>query len=61
MRYNFDEEIDRKNTFSIEWNFMNIFFPENDLLSVWVADMGFKFPHLVIEVLNFIRYNLGGI
>ena len=53
MKYNFDMEIDRRNSYSLKWEFMHTggklahttrFLDENRVLPMWVADMDFCFP-----------------
>ncbi|MDN5351882.1 MAG: cysteine-S-conjugate beta-lyase [Clostridiales bacterium] len=53
MSYTFDDVIDRKNTNSIKWEpaVLKNLFGEDDLLSMWVADMDFKCPDPVVEAL----------
>ena len=48
-KYNFDEQIDRRNTGSIKWDFGIQMKGCDDLLPLWVADMDFKLPEEVIE------------
>lgn len=47
MPVNFDEIIDRRSTESIKWNAF-----EADVLPMWVADMDFKAPDVVIQALQ---------
>ncbi|HSM25880.1 MAG TPA: PatB family C-S lyase [Anaerolineaceae bacterium] len=47
MVYNFDEQINRRNSDSIKWNFY-----EEDVLPFWVADMDFRSPQPVIDALE---------
>ena len=63
MTFRFDEEIDRKGTHSVKWEFVlegrklinsERAYPvegENRLLPMWVADMDFRCPPAVIEAL----------
>ncbi|CEP78725.1 MalY/PatB family protein [Defluviitoga tunisiensis] len=52
MAYDFDEIIDRRNTESEKWcNLLNIY-GRNDIIPMWVADMDFKSPPEVIDVLE---------
>ncbi len=51
MKYNFDEIIQRKNTNSIKYDFaVESGMPQN-ILPLWVADMDFRVPNEVTEVL----------
>ncbi|WP_270182225.1 MalY/PatB family protein [Alkalihalobacillus sp. CinArs1] len=47
----FNEEIDRHNTHSVKWDHTDDIFQKEALLPMWVADMDFKAPEKVIEVL----------
>jgi cystathionine beta-lyase len=47
MEYNFDEIVDRRDTDSAKWRF----YPE-DVLPMWVADMDFRSPEVVIQALH---------
>ena len=63
MKYNFDEEIDRRGTNSIKWEFVeredqpghwehtNRSFGEDRVLPMWVADMDFRSPEPVVQAL----------
>ena len=52
MKYNFDEIIDRKNTASVKFDLLNVVFGKEDIIPMWVADMDFKTPDFVIDVLK---------
>lgn len=54
MLYNFDEIVDRSNTYSSKWdsNVQKELFGRDDLLPYWVADMEFKTAPEIIEVLK---------
>jgi len=47
MQYNFDEIINRRTSDSIKWNLF-----EEDVIPLWVADMDFKSPKPVIDLLK---------
>ncbi len=49
--YNFDIEVDRKNTNSLKWDFAKEIGRSEDILPFWVADMDFKLPDEVINSL----------
>jgi len=63
MKYNFDQEIDRKGTQSAKWGVIqdpdnpsrwhstDDYFGENRLLPLWVADMDFPAPQPVVDAL----------
>lgn len=43
--------VDRKGTNSRKWDWLDVKFGQDDLLSLWVADMEFKTPEPVVEAL----------
>ncbi|QKF83016.1 MalY/PatB family protein [Halarcobacter ebronensis] len=51
MIYNFDEIIDRKNTSCSKYDALDIYFGYEDLQPLWVADMDFKTPDVVNNVI----------
>lgn len=51
MLNRFDKVIERKNTASVKWDFMDTMFAENNLLPLWVADMDFAAPEEVTEAI----------
>lgn len=63
MKYNFDVVVDRRNSNSVKWEFMQSgedlltfehtqrFFGEDRILPMWVADMDFKCPKPVVDAL----------
>ncbi|RXJ65726.1 aminotransferase [Halarcobacter ebronensis] len=51
MIYNFDEIIDRKNTSCSKYDALDIYFGYEDLQPLWVADMDFKTPDVVNDVI----------
>lgn len=52
MKYNFDKETDRSETFSYKWDGAYRYFGTNDLIPLWIADMDFKAPPKVVEALE---------
>ena len=50
-KWNFDEIIDRKESGAIKWDekFMEEYFGVGDLLPLWVADMDFRAPQILID------------
>lgn len=50
-KFNFDEVIDRKNTYSLKWDFNEERHHNIDDLPFWVADMDFKLPDVIIKPL----------
>lgn len=51
MIYNFDEIIDRKNTNCVKYDALDVYFGEEDLQPLWVADMDFKTPEQINNAL----------
>ncbi|NHJ39826.1 MAG: pyridoxal phosphate-dependent aminotransferase [Asgard group archaeon] len=53
-KYNFDEIIDRQETYSVKWDseFMEKHFGTGDLLPLWVADMDFKAPDVLLDAMK---------
>ncbi|KAB1439402.1 MalY/PatB family protein [Candidatus Galacturonibacter soehngenii] len=52
MQYNFDEPINRKNTYSIKYDGAAKFKKPDDLLPLWIADMDFLSPPIVSDKLK---------
>lgn len=52
MKFNFDENIDRRGTYSVKLEKMKALFGRDDLLPLWVADMDFKSPPAITEALR---------
>ena len=52
MKYNFDQIIDRHNTGSSKWDGLELNFGAKDLIPLWVADMDFKLPDVIINELR---------
>jgi cystathionine beta-lyase len=64
MKYDFDQEIDRRGTNSVKWEYIqdeeqeigllhtDQFFGENRMLPLWVADMDFPAPKPVVDALK---------
>jgi cystathionine beta-lyase len=52
MKYDFDSVIDRHNTNSMKWDFVDSFFSVKDVLPMWVADMDFRAPDPVIDAVK---------
>ena len=51
IKYNFDEEINRKNTNCAKWDGLEKYFGHNDLNPLWVADMDFKTPAFINDAI----------
>ncbi|HOQ01539.1 MAG TPA: hypothetical protein PK604_12110 [Acetivibrio clariflavus] len=57
----FDEVINRKNTDSLKWDYCKHRFGREDILPMWVADMDFKSPDLIIEaIMERVRHGVFG-
>ena len=52
MKYNFDEIVDRRGTDCLKYDFGMKRKGRNDLLPMWVADMDFKLPDVILEDLH---------
>jgi cystathionine beta-lyase len=52
MEYDFDSVVDRHNTNSIKWDFVEEIFKVKGILPMWVADMDFQIPGPVIEAIR---------
>lgn len=52
MEYNFDEIIDRHNTGALKYDALKPRWGRDDLLPLWVADMDFRTPPVVMEALR---------
>jgi cystathionine beta-lyase len=50
--YNFDELIDRTNTNSIKYDARKMFFGNEDVLPLWVADMDFRTPDFIVDAIK---------
>jgi cysteine-S-conjugate beta-lyase len=51
IEYNFDEEVNRKNTNCAKWDGLKKYFGYEDLNPLWVADMDFKTPSFINEAI----------
>lgn len=51
MSYNFDQEIERRNTNCIKWDCLEEFYGKDDILPLWVADTDFEAPKEVKEAI----------
>lgn len=54
MDWNFDEIIDRQEHNSIKWGYSKQLFGDEDILPMWVADMDFANPPMVLDKLKTI-------
>jgi cystathionine beta-lyase len=57
--FNFDEIIDRRNTYSVKYDAMDTLFGRDDITPLWVADMEFRSPQCIRDVLE--KYVQSGI
>lgn len=61
MRYDFDELIERRGTDSVKWNGTPPGGAEEPLLPMWVADMDFRSPQVVLDAIaERVRHGLFG-
>ncbi len=51
-KYNFDEVIERSNTASVKYDLRKLFFGNDNVIPMWVADMDFKTPDFILEALK---------
>ncbi|WP_226682339.1 MalY/PatB family protein [Sutcliffiella horikoshii] len=59
--YDFNENINRKNTSSVKWDETARVFGSNDVLPMWVADMDFKAPQEVTDaIMNKAQHGIYG-
>ncbi|YCA43312.1 pyridoxal phosphate-dependent aminotransferase [Bacillus sp. JZ8] len=52
MTNSFDQVLNRQNTQSVKWDFNKAVYGTDDVLPMWVADMDFKPPQKVLDVLS---------
>lgn len=52
MRYNFNEIIDRRNSDCLKYGVLQARWGRTDLLPLWVADMDFRTPPFIFDVLR---------
>src|SRR5574344_1382135 len=50
--YNFDEQIDRRGSFSVKYDSLNEVFGRDDILPMWVADMDFQTAPAVLKAVR---------
>ncbi|WP_423363140.1 MalY/PatB family protein [Mycoplasma sp. P36-A1] len=63
MKYDFDKVIDRHNTYSTKWDFMNTLDQraEKDTLPMWIADMDFEIASPISNAIkDYLKLNLLG-
>ncbi len=61
IEYNFDEEINRKNTNCAKYDGLEKYFGHTDLNPLWVADMDFKTPSFINDaIINAAKNSLYG-
>ncbi|MBK6966481.1 MAG: putative C-S lyase [Bacteroidales bacterium] len=52
MKYNFDEIIDRTNTACVKYDLRKLFFGNEEVIPMWVADMDFRTPDFIIRAIR---------
>ena len=50
--YNFDEQIDRRGSYSVKYDSLTEVFGRDDILPMWVADMDFKTAPAVLKAVR---------
>lgn len=51
MRYDFDVQVDRRNTSCLKWDYLDSTFGRDDLISMWIADMDFVLPKPILDAI----------
>lgn len=51
MKFDFDKEIDRRDTNCMKWDYREEFFDKADILPLWVADLDFEAPPAVKQAI----------
>ena len=52
MTYNFDELVDRTKTNCVKYDGRKMFFGNEDVLPLWVADMDFRTPDFIVKAIR---------
>ena len=52
MKYDFNNLIDRTNTHSVKYDFLQQFFGRTDIIPMWIADMDIAIPDFIIEAVK---------
>lgn len=52
MKYNFDEQIERRGTNAIKYDAMKELWGRTDLIPMWVADMDFRTPSFIVKAIR---------
>jgi cystathionine beta-lyase len=52
IKYNFDEQVDRKGTNCLKYDALGKMFGKSDLLPLWVADTDFKTPDFIVNAIK---------
>ncbi len=51
-RYNFDEQIERRNSGCYKYDYAGAYFGTDKILPMWVADMDFRTPDFIMEAIR---------
>lgn len=52
MKYNFDEIIDRTNTACVKYDLRKLFFGNEEVIPMWVADMDYRTPDFILKAIR---------
>jgi cystathionine beta-lyase len=52
IKYDFDEIVDRKNSFAAKYDELRLKYGKSDIIPMWVADVDFKAPQPVIDAMR---------
>lgn len=52
MNYNFDEQINRAGTSCVKYDLRKLFFGDEDVIPLWVADMDFATPPFILDAIR---------
>jgi len=52
LNTNFDQVVERKGTNSVKWDLNDKVYGSSDILPMWVADMDFKAPEVVVDAIR---------
>ncbi|MHC1776041.1 MAG: MalY/PatB family protein [Lentimicrobium sp.] len=52
MKYNFNELIDRTNTACVKYDLRKLFFGNEDVIPMWVADMDYRTPDFILNAIR---------
>ena len=56
-KYDFDEIIERRGTDCFKWDALKAMYGREDVTPMWVADMDFRSPDFVMDVIGYLPNN----